>query len=160
MNNPAAGLSITDGSTQTQVLTTTPGQVVAFNATGGNLAPFPTDGTTRADQANSRLLACRGWYVVEFDITLANATGAVDCIAQIYKNNIAIPDGSARVTVPTTGRGVASASVLIKVNDTDIPGTIQSFPDPSDPSPAYVGQGGAPLNVTPITLKLSSVSGT
>lgn len=158
MNLPVAGLSITDGSTSTLAITTTPAKLVAWSAAGGNKAPLPTEGITQADQTNNRLLVGIGFYSVELDLTLIGS-GTSDIIAQIYKNGVKVADASARINVTAAGRTMLSISPIIQVTAADFQ-KIPSFADPPTPPSKFVGQGGAPDNVTPLEVFISAVSGT
>ena len=171
---PFGGLSIT-GGTQTQALTTTPGQVVAWSAAGGANSDQDTyngagDPSVRPDYANNRILVnsqggaayqtAQGGsiaycaYLVTLTLEGTLATGTALLIAQIYKNGVAVAKLKQKAygSGGTTGCQVVLQGIL-QVSRADAPLNIATFADP--PSTELIGPGKAPQTMVPITVYLS-----
>jgi hypothetical protein len=175
------GLAIQDGGAQTQALTTTAGQMVAWSAAlgGGSAADsYNNDGdpAVRPDPANNRLLL-KGppgpkntlpgqpdpysAYQVDFDCSLLGGGSAQDVVAQLYVNGVKRADASCRASCSSSGRTNMGFSYILKLTPADNPKTIADFAEPgSTPYPRYVGAGGAPETEVPVAIYLSTLAST
>ena len=159
---PYGGLSISDGGTTTQALTTAAGKVVAWGqASSSNSDSVDGDPAVKPDLANNRLLLnCPGIYLVSVDVTMLGASTTQDVIVQLRKNLVAIPDGSARCACVSTARNVASFTCIVTITANDNPKNIQTFPDPVNPPSKFTGAGGAPTTLVPLDITLATVAST
>ena len=171
------GLTIQDGAAQTQALTTTPGQMVAWSAAkGGNGAASSGDRDgdpgVRPDAANNRILvqgppgpipasgnAPYAVYYVDFDISVVGgAAGPVDVIVQLRKNGVAIADMSCRFGTTSANRTFGSFNGFIRIDPSDNPKNLATMAAAS--TSGFGGASGAPLSEVPIDVTLATVSST
>lgn len=173
------GLAIQDGGAQTQALTTTPGQVVAWSLAKGQVTEadsYSIDGdvAVRPDQANNRILLCGppgppitpgtqqqpyAAFRVWADLSVVGG-GTADIIMQLAVNGVVRQGFSARSTVLATERRNLAFSTILRLLLSDNPKNVPTFADPANPPSVYGGAGGAPKILVPVTLVLSTVTGT
>jgi hypothetical protein len=175
------GLAVQDGGAQTQALTTSFGQLVAFSAALGGISAadsntFDGDIGVRPDAANNRLLLeCPAGpknsipgqpdpytaYEITFDLSAIGGGSVQDVVAQVYVNGVARADMSGRSSFSSANRTQLGFTAYLKLTVADNPKNILTFPDPgTTPAPRYAGAGGAPDNMCPVTIYLKTIAST
>ncbi len=154
---PYGGFQIAAGS-GTQALSTS-AAAVGWTALGAAATDYTAgDQAVRPDLANNRLLLAPGTY--EIDVQLAGTIDAAQIITlAIRKNGNAISGTSRALTwVVSTAENIHTLRAVIQLTDSDIPGTIPTFSDPSATS--FTGAGGAPKNEIPVDVSIVSGAST
>ena len=155
--NPFATIGIADG-TGTQALTTTP-TLLGLNALGAVNGDYTAgDAAARPDKANDRLILGPGTY--EIDLQVEGTIDAAQIITfQLAKNGSAISGTKAPQSwAISTAKNLHTLRAIITLTDSDVPGTISNFSDPSASS--YTGAGGAMKEGIPVTVLVSSGAST
>lgn len=154
---PYGGFQIGAGS-GTQGLTTT-AAVVGWTALGATATDTTSgDPAVKPDLANNRILLGPGTY--EIDVQIQGTIDGAQIIGlQLRKNAVAI-SGTLRNQswAVSTAENVSNLKAVITILDSDIPGTIPTFSDPSATS--FTGAGGAPKNEVPVDVTIVSGAGT
>ena len=154
---PYAGFQIAAGST-TQALSTT-AAAVGWTALGATLTDYTAgDPAVRPDLANNRMLLAPGTY--EIDVQIQGTTDGAQIIGlQLRKNGTAIAGTLRSLTwVVSTAENIHTLKAIVTIADSDIPGTISNFADPSATS--FTGAGGAPKQEVPVDVSIVSGAGT